>query len=151
MGKQLCVEDQDYAKTTYKNQSMFPLPGPHRTIILCNKLLSVIKLTIVGWDNDLAPGRHQVIISTSAGILLIWRLGTNLDKIWIKIFIYFFSLFKKMRLKMTGHWRPFLSWPQCVKRIQSNEIVSMTAQTVSYLCVTLNSCMSCQWHNQIYL
>ena len=33
--------------------------------------LSVGKFTIIGSDNGLSPGRHQTIIWTSAGILLI--------------------------------------------------------------------------------
>ena len=30
------------------------------------------KLTIIGSDNGLSPGRRQIIIWTNAGILLIW-------------------------------------------------------------------------------
>ena len=41
----------------------------------------VIKLTIVGSDNGLSPGRRQAIIWTSAGILLIGTLGTNFSEI----------------------------------------------------------------------
>ena len=36
----------------------------------------ISKLAIIGWDNGLLPGRHQAIISTNAGILLIGHLGT---------------------------------------------------------------------------
>ena len=35
------------------------------------------KLTIIGSDNGLSPGRRQAIIWTNAGILLIGPLGTN--------------------------------------------------------------------------
>ena len=35
------------------------------------------KLTIIGSDNGLSPGRRQAIIWTNAGILLIKPLGTN--------------------------------------------------------------------------
>ena len=38
---------------------------------------------ITGSDNGLSPGRHQTIISTSAGILLIGPLGTNFTEILI--------------------------------------------------------------------
>ena len=63
------------------------------------------KLTIIGSDNDLSPGRRQAIIGTNAGILLIGLLGTNFNGILIKI--HSFS-FKKMHLKMSsGKWRPF--------------------------------------------
>ena len=64
----------------------------------------VIKLTIIGSDNGLSPGRRQAIIWTNDGILLIGPLETNFSEILIKI--YTFS-FKKMRLKMSsGKWRP---------------------------------------------
>ena len=62
------------------------------------------KLTIIGPDNGLASGRHQAIICTNAGILLIRTLGTNLSEILSEI--HRFS-FKKMHLEMSGKWRPF--------------------------------------------
>ena len=62
-------------------------------------------LTIIGSDNGLLPDRHQVIIWTNVGILLIGPLGTKCSEILIKI--HAFS-FKKMYLKMSsGKWRPF--------------------------------------------
>ena len=63
------------------------------------------KLTSIGSDNGLSPGRHQAIIWSNAGIFLIWPLGTNFSKILIEIHT---SSFKKMHLKMSsGKWRPF--------------------------------------------
>ena len=53
--------------------------------------ICVIKLTIIGSDNDLSPGRCQAIIWTSAGILLIGFSGTNWNEILIERFIYFHS------------------------------------------------------------
>ena len=62
------------------------------------------KLSIIGSDNGLSPGRRQAIIWTNAGILLIGTLGTNFSEISSEI--YTFS-FKKMHLKMSsGKWRP---------------------------------------------
>ena len=67
--------------------------------------ICVGKLTIIGSDNGLSPGRRQAIIWTNAAILLIGPLGTNFSEILIKI--YTFS-FKKMHLKMSSaKWRPF--------------------------------------------
>ena len=67
--------------------------------------ICVGKLTIIGSDNGLSPGRRQAIIWTNAGILSIEPLGTNFSEILIGIQI--FSL-KKMRLKMSSaKWRPF--------------------------------------------
>ena len=63
------------------------------------------KLTIIGSDNGLSPGRRQAIIRTNAGILLIEPLGTTFSEILIGIQIV---SFKKMRLKMSSaKWRPF--------------------------------------------
>ena len=66
----------------------------HRVTHIC-----VSKLTNIGSDNGFSPGRHQAMIWTNAGILLMEPLGTNE--------IYTFS-FKKMHLKMpSGKSRPF--------------------------------------------
>ena len=66
--------------------------------------ICVSKLTIIGSDNGLSPGRHQVIIWTNAGILLIGPLRTNFSEISIEIHIF---SFKKMYLKMSsGNWQP---------------------------------------------
>ena len=90
------------------------LPPNHSNVCVDIKLLTywgrathicVTKLTIIDPDNGLSPGRRQVIIWTSAGILLIGPLGTNFNEIRIKI--HTFS-FKKFHLKMSfGKWRPF--------------------------------------------
>ena len=65
----------------------------------------VSKLIIIGSDNWLSPGRHQAIIWTNAGILLIWTLGTNVSEIFSKVYIF---SFKKMHLKMSSaKWRLF--------------------------------------------
>ena len=60
------------------------------------------KLTIVGSDNGLVPGRRQaIIIWTSAGISLIGPLGigTNLSEIFMGIQTF---SFKKIHLKMAS-------------------------------------------------
>ena len=67
--------------------------------------ICVSKLTIIGSDNGLSPGRRQAIISTNAGILLIGPLGTNFSENLIKIYT---MSFRKMHLKISsGKWRPF--------------------------------------------
>ena len=66
--------------------------------------ICVGKLSIIGSDNGLSPGRRQAIIWTNDGILLIGPLGTNFNEIVIGI--QTFSV-KKMHLKMSsGKWRP---------------------------------------------
>ena len=67
--------------------------------------ICVGKLTIIDSDNGLSPGRHQSIIWTNVGILLIGPLATHFKEILIGI--QRFS-FKKMHLKMAYvKWRPF--------------------------------------------
>ena len=58
--------------------------------------IRVSKLSIIGSDNGLSPGRRQAITWTNAGILLIQTLRTNFSEILREI--YTFS-FKKMHLK----------------------------------------------------
>ena len=67
--------------------------------------ICVGKLTIIGSDNGLSPGRRQAILWTNAGLLLIGPLGTNFSEILIKILTF---SFKKMRLKVSSaKRRPF--------------------------------------------
>ena len=67
--------------------------------------ICVVKLTIIGSDNGLSPGRRQAIIWTNAGILLIRPLETNFSEMFIEIKI--FSL-KKIYLKVSSaKWSPF--------------------------------------------
>ena len=61
--------------------------------------ICVGNLTIIGSDNGLSPGRHQAIIWTNAGILLIGLLGTNFSEILIRIQTF---SFKKMHSKMSS-------------------------------------------------
>ena len=61
--------------------------------------MCVGKLTIIGSDNGLSPGRHQAIIWTSDGILLTGPLGTIFSEILIEIYIF---SFKKMHFKMSS-------------------------------------------------
>ena len=59
----------------------------------------------MGSDNVLSPGRHQAIVWTNAGILLIGPLGTKFTEILIEILT--FSV-KKMRLNVSSvRWQPF--------------------------------------------
>ena len=68
--------------------------------------ICVGKVTIIGSDNGLSPARHQAIIWTNAGILLIGHLRTNFSEILIKIETC--SLLMKKHLKVSSaKWRPF--------------------------------------------
>ena len=61
--------------------------------------ICVNKLTTIGSDNGLSPGRRQAIIWTNDGILLIRTLGTNFSEILSEILTF---SFKKMRLKVSS-------------------------------------------------
>ena len=63
------------------------------------------RLTIIGSDNGLSPGRRQAIIWTNAAILLVGPLGTNFSEFLIGNQTF---SFKKMHLNMSSaKWRPF--------------------------------------------
>ena len=66
--------------------------------------ICVSKLTIIGSENGLSPGRRQAFIWTNTGVLLIGPLGTNFREILIEIDTFSFT---KMHLKMSsGKWMP---------------------------------------------
>ena len=66
------------------------------------------KLTVIGSDIGLLPGRWQSIIWANAEILIIRNVGTNFREILNEIHVF---SFKKMHLKMSSaKWRA-----QCVK------------------------------------
>ena len=78
--------------------------------------ICVSKLTIIGSDNGLSPGRRQAIIWTNGGILLIRPSGTNFSEILSEI--HTFS-FKKMHLKTSSaKWRPFCLGPNVLTHLQ---------------------------------
>ena len=63
------------------------------------------KLTIIGSDDGLSPGRRQAIIWTNAGIFLFGPLGSNFREVLIEIDIF---SFKKMHLKLSSaKWGSF--------------------------------------------
>ena len=73
--------------------------------------ICVSKLTVIGSDNGLSPGRRQAIIWTNAGILLIGPIGTNFNEILVEINTF---SFKKIHLKMSsGQGVHFVSASMC--------------------------------------
>ena len=89
---------------------------------------SVGKLTSIGSDNGLWPGRRQAIIWTNGGILLIEPLGTNFSENLLEI--HTFS-FKKMHLKMSsGKWRPFCLGLNVLIHFNANVVNSMPDETM---------------------
>ena len=64
--------------------------------------ICVCKLTIIGSDNGLSPGRCQAIIWINAGILWIGMLGTEFSEILCKFHKFSFKkTHKKTHLKMS--------------------------------------------------
>ena len=77
----------------------------------------VSKLTIIGADNGLSPGRRQAIIWSNAGILLIRTLGTNFSEIFSGIHAFSFT---KKHLKMSSaKWRPFCLGPNVLNEVKN--------------------------------
>ena len=67
--------------------------------------ICVSKVTIIGTDNGLSPGRRQAIIWANARWVFIEPLGANFSEILIEILTF---SFKKMRLKVSSaKWRTF--------------------------------------------
>ena len=91
-----CIQTQHCHRTpdAYINNMNIPLTHWGRATHIC-----VGKLTTIGSDNGLSPGRRQAIIWTIDGILLIGYLGTNFSEILIAILSF---SFKKMHLKMSS-------------------------------------------------
>ena len=66
--------------------------------------ICVGKLTNIGSDNGVSPGRRQAIIWTNARIVLFGPLGANISEFLVVIHTFSFN---KMHLKMSSaKWRP---------------------------------------------
>ena len=69
--------------------------------------ICISKLTSIGSDNGLSPGRRQAIIWTNTEILLVRPLGTNISEILIENHIFSFNkMLLKCRLRNGGHLVP---------------------------------------------
>ena len=75
--------------------------------------ICVNKLTTIGSDNGLSPGRRQAIIWTNVGILLIRTLGTNFSEISSEI--HAFSFKKNAFENVVCEMASILSRPQSFK------------------------------------
>ena len=90
--------------------------------------ICVSKLTIIGSDNGLSPGRHQAIIWNHAVTLLIGPLGTNLSEICIGIQIFSFT---EMHFKMSsGKRQPFVSASMCYFSDSNDDSGSCTTSNI---------------------
>ena len=95
--------------------------------------ICISKLTIIGSDNGLSPGRCQAIIWTNARILLIRTLGTNSSEILSAIGTF---SFKKMHLKMlSAKWHLF--------RLGLNEVINENEILTLESCHSANFVVTC--------
>ena len=122
--------------------------------------LCASNLTSIGSDNGLSPGRHQTIIWTKNGILLIRPLGIKFRKIIIEM--HTFSL-KKMHLKLSfGKWRPFCLGLSVLKwRLVCINVHTLVATQVTFLVLALDMfdcakrvrsigcCCKIEWYTEI--
>ena len=93
--------------------------------------LCVGKLTIIGSDNGLSPGRRQDIIWTNAGIMLFGPFGSNFSEIVIEIDTI---SFKKMHLKLScAKWRPSCLGLNVLRQMFTmNYLISLARRWLSY-------------------
>ena len=95
----MCVIRPQWVKINFGQVQSLDLTHGGRVTHIC-----VGKLTIIGSDNGLSPGRHQAIIWTNAGILLFGPLASSFCEIVIAIDAFSFT---KMHLKLSSaKWRP---------------------------------------------
>ena len=88
--------------------------------------ICVTRLTSIGSDNGLSPGRRQAIIWTNAGILLMGSSGTHFSEILVAIQTF---SFKKIRLKMSsGKYLPL--YPGLIELTQYGLVTSYGAEYV---------------------
>ena len=105
--------------------------------------ICINKLTIIGSDNGLSPGRLQAIIWTNAGILLIRPLGTNFIEIVIENLTFSFM---KMRLKVSSaKWCPFClglnvltNWSTVIGQVGSKKCTAHLFARIT-ICVKLHN------------
>ena len=82
--------------------------------------ICISKITIIGSDNDLSPGRHYL---NQCWNIVNWTPRTNFKEILVRIHTF---LFEKIHLKMSsGKWWPFClglnvltlwpSWSACLE------------------------------------
>ena len=105
------VAADDFYGVIYVGVAIVVLPLIINSMRLSNTYICQ-KITIIGSDNGLSLGRHQAIIWTNAGILLIGPLQTNFSEVLIKIDIFIIQVnaFENAVWKMAA----ILSRPQCV-------------------------------------
>ena len=97
--------------------------------------ICVSRLTIIGSDNGLPPGRRQAIIWTNAGILLIGSLGTNFHGILIEILTF---SFKNMHLtRSSAKWRPFCLGLKVLMEFTKKTCNECTRRSYGSLCFVL--------------
>ena len=106
------------------------------------------KLSVIGSDNGLSPGRRQAIIWINAGIFLIEALGTNFSEILSEIHTFSFTI---MHFKMSSvKWRPCCRSLSVLKHVSlgSSNRWNRTSNKLTLTLLTLSYHLSQLWPNQ---
>ena len=105
----------DWPKTRYWRQAIYHFISYQQPKALTHwgrvTHICVSDLNSIGSDNGLSPGRHQAIIWTNAGILLIWPLERNFSENSIESNIF---IHKNAIESVVCEMAFILSRPQCV-------------------------------------
>ena len=101
------------------------------------KHICASKLTRIGWDNGLSPGRSQAIIWINVGLLPIETLGTNFSEIFSEMHFIQENTFENAVCEMAA----VLSRPQCVSRI----VVATNRKSYVSRCYHVNSAYLLVW------
>ena len=95
--------------------------------------ICVSKLTIIGSDNGLSPGRRQAIIWTNAGMLLIGPIGVISDEISIMKYLHSWKSISRCCLEK---WRPFYLGRNGLKQLVVLHFVTRLYQHIRDTVVT---------------
>ena len=110
--------------------------------------ICVVKMTIIGSDNGLSPGRRQAIIWTNVGILFIRPLGTNFSEMLIAIETF---SFKKMHLKIwCAKWRSFCLGLNVLIRIAQCRMKISWLNHINTLQATISGQQNYWHHRHVY-
>ena len=102
--------------------------------------ICVGKLTIIGSDNGLSPGRHQAIIWTNTGILLIRPWGTNFSDLFYRKSNIFIQ--DNARENVVCEMASISSRPQCVTTL-NDELHSMKIRVMIRMMVMITLVIFC--------
>ena len=111
--QQQCYLQQRNLCGSFTLQMHFHYLHPANQITHCGRAthICISKLTIIDSDNGLLPGRHQDIIWTNGGMLLIGPLGKIFSEVLIETITFSFeNAFESVVWETPA----IFPWPECV-------------------------------------